>query len=503
MNKASDQDLWKSACAAIQEVQAYSKEEHDAYMRGGRPFFPMISTGGGTTVMTTEAGIEAIAEIGEGWRIADKDRKARIEASRMRQVAVSEFGRMLADNNMEFWPDVITALQDFKVRLDLRLKQIARDVEHYFPCCVLESSAAPSFEVGAIRFMRRDEWLSHIDQRAGKGQEGWSNLARRAWCPHRKETLGIIALRKLREASDAAVAWIVAELKLKPPSKSHLERQTEDIVEAVGPCQWVAVVHVVGNELGRSQERARNAVRLALDALGMVLSASQARNLRGPGDEKMARHHVTMSQFEGLGLNIGHHMDVPQLFAHPPFAEKFISNTVDLREAAGWAIQCLLRPPDEIDFPALKRRWCDALYWFGDARRDASDFSALVRYGICLDVLAKGRKANGIMGLVADLQGGVPGDKLLSDGTSIQSVITTIYNDGRSQLGHGGRPALLEDLPIDRGIADQVAARTLDLCLCRLRSYKGPDDIDAFLSAIPALTAGVRAAAASAQPPPG
>lgn len=163
-----------------------------------------------------------------------------------------------------------------------------------------------------------------------------------------------------------------------------------------------------------------------------------------------------------------------------------------LREAAGWAIESVIVQPDETDLPLLKRRWCDALYWLGDARRDPTAFSALVRYGMCLDVLTKGGKARKITRMVADMLGRDPKDQLLTDGSSVRAAVGDIYDKGRSQLGHGGRPALLEDLPIERSTTDQVATLALFLYVMRLRAYQGPDDVDAFLAALPALTASAK-----------
>ena len=77
----------------------------------------------------------------------------------------------------------------------------------------------------------------------------------------------------------------------------------------------------------------------------------------------------------------------------------------------------------------------------------------------------------------------------LKDGDTVRQIVSDIYEKGRSQFGHGGRPALIEDLPVSRATADSVAARALDLYLDRLRLYGGDDDIDVFLAALPDLTA--------------
>lgn len=66
--------------------------------------------------------------------------------------------------------------------------------------------------------------------------------------------------------------------------------------------------------------------------------------------------------------------------------------------------------------------------------------------------------------------------------SSVEQVVAKLYNRGRSQIGHGGAPALLEDTPIERGAADNICRRTLNRYLYALKSYEGVDDATTFLS---------------------
>ena len=127
------------------------------------------------------------------------------------------------------------------------------------------------------------------------------------------------------------------------------------------------------------------------------------------------------------------------------------------------------------------------MYWFGQSRRDSVEFVGLVNAGICLDVLAKGGKASGIIKLCCNLFGIQPDSPVLGDGTTLKSLINTIYNDGRSQLGHGGRPSLLRELPIGRDVAVMFAAPVLARYIEGTHRYSGPDSYEEFLSALPGL----------------
>ncbi len=420
----------------------------------------MIPTGGGNHVFTTQQSINAIVAIASDWRAMDAARKSRIDEKPLGQLAVRVFGELFAENGLTFWDDDKAALALFKARLQERVDATFRDADHYFPCHIVSSPTAASFEVGPVRFMRRSEWLDHVAARSA-GDKVWTDVVRAFW------------------NTGAPLP------ELENSTKINADR----VVEMIGRCQWVAVVSVKGNELARSSDRATYATRLAIDALGLILEPNMAANLRGPGDMLNASRTGTLSQFEGLSLNGGSSIDLPDLFAYPPHADAFLNGTAELRRGAGSAIEAMLRIPQEITLPNLKQRWCDALYWFGEARRDKTEFTALVRYGMCLDVLANGGRAGGIAAMIASFMGQPVMAPLLSDGSSLKKVVDLLYNDGRSRLGHGTRAALLNDLPFPLPTADSLAQIALERYLTHLMLYIGVDTPDDFLAALPALVA--------------
>jgi hypothetical protein len=459
-------DLWTTACKALEEVSNYSPEEHDRYMRSATLLPPMISLGDGQQVFTTQAGVNAIARLGEAWRTEDPDRRARVTAERMNRLALAEFGEMLAENKLEICDDAAAALKAFKRRLGARLAAAYCEAHHYFPCRIVDADSAPSFAIGRVRFVRPAQWLDGVREVAERGL-AWTKRVQAHW----------------------------QGVALAPPDKSMDRILAEMAIEAIGACKWVATVSVSGNDIGRSAERARFGVRLALDGLGVVMTSKQALNLRGPGDDIDPGITTHLSQAPGEDVTFDSRRDLPLLLTHEPHASTFIKESEELREAIGWAIEGVFRLPGEVDLYDLRRRWCDALFWFGEARRDDTASAAIIRYGMCLDVLANGGAAPEIIKMVATLFGRDTKAGLLSDGTSVQSAIEKLYNRGRSQIGHGGAPALLEDTPIDRGAADNICRRALNRYLSALRDYKGADDPTDFLSslAMPATAAGVEA----------
>jgi hypothetical protein len=456
-------ELWKTACAAIQEVQHLTETERKKFGRASKKLVPpAIPLGNGRQILTTQAGLDAVWDLADMWRSKDANLKAVIDRTSAGQLALQEFGQMLMENGSTSWQNNDVALSEYWNRLEKRFTVLGRDMDHYFPCHLLADRESPSFNVGPVRFLRRLDWLNHVAKVATKELD-WIEIVSQKWASK-------------------------AETELAIP-KNH---DAKTIGGIVGHCEWIAVVTVSGNEAIRSRDRAACAVRLAIDALGAILSPEQALRFRGPGDNLTIETSGTMTQPHGQRIHLGSSVDHPRIFGHAPHAQQFLVETSNFRDEAGWAIEAMLSLPKGIAFPALRQRWCDALYWFGDARRDSTDFMALVRYGMCLDVLAKGGRTKGIVAMLASITGLQPKDKFLQDGTTLEKVVKQIYEEGRSQFGHGGRPALLQELPISRQTADSVVQLALIEYVMHLKQYQGPDDADVFLAGLPVVkTAGI------------
>lgn len=458
MNSNSFSKLIEKAINEIAKVQGLSKEEMNQYFQSNAPIPPNIPLGNGNIVFTTQQGVEAIHELGDLWRSESSDRQRRLNLERTHTLALQVFGEALADGLWDEGFEINKAHQNLRQRLDKRLAAAGHDVVHSFPCHIFEDTHIGVFDVGPVRFWPRLEWLDQVDKTAGKMTE-WVDYVRAAW------TKG----------------------DTQPDEKTLPEYHARSVIDGFGGCPWVAVVTVQGNDIGRSKERGHTAVRLAINALGLVLPRKHALNLRGPGDELRATQTITVTQVPGKDISIGHVLDLPHLSGTPDFAKSFLVGSASYREAAGRIIEVIVAISPVGGTQALQRRWCDALFWFGEARRDAADFMALVRYGMTLDILAKGKRAKGITTLLSALLARQPNEPFLKDGTTLRQTVEKIYNEGRSQLGHGGRDALLEDLPFSREGADQIASIALERYALYLNLYTGADTYEDFLQAIPSV----------------
>ena len=409
-------------------------------------------------VFTTRQGLQAIHELGLRWRSESQHRKRRLSPARTRILAVEVFGEALEAGMLYNKHDLGKARKDLERRLDARLDAAAHQLFHYFPCYIFDDTSVGAFNVGPVRILPRLEWLDHVEKTAGK-ETNWADCVRTVW----------------------------ADGEAPPTGETPPELGARTVIDGFGTCAWAATVSVQGNDIGRSQERGHAAVRLAVDAMGLVLSRQRALNLRGPGDKLCATLTRKLMQRPGTDIYGEQILDLPTLGGAPSFSTKYLTDTTSYREAAGRAIEAIIDPSSTATLLALRHRWCDALFWFGEARRDTTDFMALVRYGMTLDILAKGKKASGIAALLAALLGCKADALLLMDGTTLKQAVKKIYEDGRSQLGHGGRPALLEDLPFSREGADLVASIALKGYVLCLSLYTGADSYEDFLRAIPGL----------------
>ncbi len=449
-------DLINRAICGVAQTEEMSEADLKEYICKDGPNTPTISVPGGF-VFTTADGLAAIHELGRLWRSESADRKRRLNSERAAILAAEVFGEALAAGAFKTGTDPREAKKKLRRRLEDRLAAVEHDVVHTFPCHILDDTSIGEFDVGPVRFWPRLVWLDYAERIEGRKAD-WVKYLREAWTKN------------------------VAP----PEGKTLHECYVRIIHSGFGFCKWAATVTISGNDIGRSKERAHTATRLAVDALGVVLNRRDALNLRGPGDELRPRAAVTIMHVPKKSISLGQSLDLPRLGGRPGFAKSYLDDTKAYRDATGKAIDPIVAVKPSGSIPRLRQTWCDALFWFGEARRDPTDFMALVRYGMSLDVLTQARQERGITCLLAALFGMRPNDTFLTDGKTLAKAAERIYN-ARSQLGHGGRPALLEDLPFSRASTDMIAALALQRYVMCLSHYTGTDCYEKFLGAIPEI----------------
>jgi hypothetical protein len=457
MSGSSFDVLARIFLSGITQVQHSSAVERQQLLRPVRGRVPIVPWGIGAFCATTHNSLDALFDFGRKWRLQCRERQRRLDDKRVPYFILGVVGDILATKQ----PDKLDQLDvrafstELRQGLSDRLASTDANVEYSFPCRLFDHVRTGKFNIGPVYFWPRLLWLDHVEKTGG-GSTPWVNIVRANWQTPSTMTPDIVVDK-----------W-----------------RAEAITTGFHDCSWVATVTVATNELGRSDEWASILVRLGIDALAVPMHLSRATQFTIPGDKLDLLRSIAVVQsaegktgiwFSGQGARIGEEENA---------AEAFLQSTCSYRSAVGKALEALkaLSPSGPI---SLLRRWCDALFWFGSARRDTTDFMALVHYGVTLDVLAEAAKAENIIRLLESLFG-ITREQPINGGT-LKHVTESLYNQARSMLSHGTRRALFEDMPLSREQADQLAANALSRYICCLDYYDDADNCEAFLAAIPSL----------------
>jgi hypothetical protein len=457
MSNSSFDDLARRFLSGIPNLQRSSKAERQQLLRPVRGRVPIVPCGIGAFCPTTWDSLEALSDFGRKWRSQCPERKRRLEGKRIPDFVLGIVGDILATKQLDKLAelDIGAFSKQLQQGLTDRLARTKADIEYSFPCHLFDDVNVGQFNIGPVRFLPRLNWLDHVEEHGG-GDANWAKLVRAAWGGGSATTEDIIIDK-----------W-----------------RAETISTGFRDCCWVAIVMVTTNELGRSDEAAGILARLAIDALGAPMSASRAIRLAILGDALDLSRCIAVLQSPGGKSGIWFRSPDLRMGDETNAAQDFLQATADYRDAAGRAFE-ELKTPSSNGSASLRRRWCDALFWFGAARRNTTEFMALVHYGVALDILAKGGKDGGITDLLSKLFARSPTEE--TDGTTLKGDVENLYKQARSQLSHGGRPALLEDMPLSREKADQLVASALCRYICCLDRYDGTDAYATFLAAIPSL----------------
>lgn len=370
----------------LDDIMAAGALSHDEWHRSwSDPFTPMaIPTADGRHYPCTQTGADAAHRLtAAAW--SDRPdlrqgltRKA-FDLASFRAIGqtISESASRLPESGTghgELGDDFYAALAgDYRANLDAVSGRVRVDLDRHIACSLFHrDQVVPSFDVGPVAFRPRADWVARYVE---PPVLDWVDRVDRGDLT-RKELR-----RRIREESDDAG-----------------ELDALEILDALGPHAWVATVRIEQHETARSHEKALIIVGLAVDAIGLRFALEDARSFatagrRDPVNE--ARLATTMSgafvrgwshSRRGIGGRPG--ALAAKMSAERPFLD-----------AAGVLLGAYLRGRGSGTGVHFVERWANALYWFGEARREASDFMAVVDYGCAADGLSG---AGGKVGSMAE-----------------------------------------------------------------------------------------------------
>jgi hypothetical protein len=272
-------DLIQIAADGVRQLQ--NPEEVKRWI-SHQPFFPSNVPVKDGFVFITSEGYSALKRLGQTWYANEKIRSKLLSQAAAEKLAVSAFGELLDQaNNLPAEADTKRKLLRI---MDERLKGLIQPEYFYFPAHVFEQTEVGTFAIGPVIFYRRVDWLDAVEKIEGTSIS-WKIDVLDRW--ERRQN-------RLRQVLDSLGDWLAGEVLRQWPSswlarrlvKARLHQSyVDDIVKAVGTCDWIMVVAIEGRERSRSADCASVAGLVALDSLGLSMRMETARNLRGPGHD--------------------------------------------------------------------------------------------------------------------------------------------------------------------------------------------------------------------------
>ncbi|MBY2909642.1 HEPN domain-containing protein [Rhizobium leguminosarum] len=281
----------------------------------------------------------------------------RVERSVLRknvaEVLVERFIRQLREVNIK---EFDRAIND----VGKRSKAKCVDLTHFVPCHLMRAKDPDEILLGPIKFRNRSAFRK-------------------------------VLLENIRAHNyGAAPAEIARSRKLM-----------RDAVRYYRSFQWVAEVSVMGCDAVTSRKIAERAVISALDCLHLVLGAGWTDRMRvgGPAIRSDKRGHISANADGQLNISTSL-AAVGQVNFAEGWSDKILTPELkDLLDLCSVALEVavdpdLLRP--------ISRRFLDAAQWFGEAARDLSPSTSLVKYVMALERMVMTDEKDDITSLLSD-----------------------------------------------------------------------------------------------------
>jgi hypothetical protein len=415
------------------------------------PLVPLaIPVEPGRQYKVTQVGVDAAHKLaGQNWR-ARADLRQTLSRPEFDKVAFHAIGESIL-NCRAHLPDDAGAQDDgpvddsffaamaadFAARLD-RLADAARpDIDRHIPCHLFHGDQrVPGFAVGPVEFLPRADWIS---------------------CYVREPA----QLAHIQSVESRTISYdAFRDQALKSGSDRNLHRAWE-ILCSLRNFEWVATVRMKGHALGQSHQKAAVIVGLAIDAIGLRFQVEDARRFTKAGKQHLYSEERLATSLSGSFIR-GSSVQMPGLGSRPGALAAKMATERTFLDAAGKILTAFVEGRQTGRAPHLIERWANALYWVGEARREASDFMAIVDYGCAADGLsgAKG-KANAITDF-AEAALNPKAEPTPAGTLSIRKAVTKVYREGRNKLAHGEATGLFEDLTETRAIGDALLVNLFD-----------------------------------------
>lgn len=431
-------------------INAMQMPSKDWFALSKTPLVPLaIPIDDGHEYRVTQTGVDAAHKIaGQTWD-SRKDLQQTITREAFTKIAFRGIGLALRDcrshSPAEISPDTelnsafyAKIAADYQTNLD-RLAAAARpDLDRHFPCHLFHTKeAVPAFSVGPVEFLPRADWIvRYVKDQTVRGYIAQVENGALASDSLRKQAFVPQSDRSLHDAWDI-LSWL----------QTHT---------------WVATIRMKGHELSQSHQKASIIVGLALDAIGLRFQVEDARRFAKAGRQHLYAEDRMATTKTGQFLK-GWSVQMPGIGAAPGVLAAMMQSEQSFLDAAGNVLQAYVDGRQTSSAHPLIERWANALYWVGEARREASDFMAVVKYGCAADGLSGAGGDAKVMTTFAEAALNPKGTPTPPNTLSIDDAVTTVYREGRNKLAHGEMAGLLEDVSKIRTVGDNLLVLLFDV----------------------------------------
>lgn len=324
---------------------------------------------------------------------------------------------------------------DFRNILDKLAEEVRTDVDRHIPYTLFhEDQMVPAFTVGPVEFLPRVDWID----RFVRDREARSLVDQ---VEQGELTMDVVRQQALERDSGRAIqdAWIALTF--------------------LRGFSWVGTIRAVGHEPRQSHRKMSTIVGLAIDALGLRFDADDARRFTRAGRAHLFTEDRLATAVDDGRFIHGWSTHMPGLGSAPGALATKMQAEREFLDATGRILDAYMKSRLEGGAPHLVEAWVNALYWVGEARREASDFMAIVKYGCAVDGLSGTRgKACAITEFAEAAFAPQEADQPRDGALSVADAVKIVYEKGRSDLAHGYTPGLLEEFSEKRRIGDFLLA---------------------------------------------
>ena len=326
---------------------------------------------------------------------------------------------------------------DYTNNLNGIAEQARSDIDRHIPCNLFHSDQqVPAFSVGPVEFQPRADWIDRFV--TGTVEHDLINQV---------ET-GKLHMDDLRERA------------LKSGSAHNLYNAWA-VLSSLRGFSWVATIRAAGHELKQSHRKMSTIVGLAIDAIGLRFQVEDARRFTKAGRNHLFAEYRLATSVDGAFIR-GSSVQVPGIGSKPGALAAKMAAERTFFDAAGRLLDLYVKGRQTGRAPHLVERWVNTLYWVGEARREVSDFIAVVNYGCAVDGLSGAGGNSRAMTRFAEAALNPRAEPTPANSLSISDAVTIVYGEGRNKLAHGQEPGLLEDLTQTRQIGDALLVKLFD-----------------------------------------